>query len=353
MYVVLVCVLACIVFVPGAIAGARGSSADAAQESAQAQAAEAEAKDAKAASDADEAKRSKADDFELSAATFDDIPTSDGLVSYSLAGLDAPKVSSAHRASVESAIAAIEEQGSVSMVLVDAQTGSGLAYQPDLVVYGASSFKALYSMYVCESLVEKGEVSLDDYCAVNWVADSSGGYSGGSYPVYELIEAAVIYSNNNAYGALRDAFDFEGFDDWVTGLGANDAVYREDSWFPTYAARSSARLWSEMLAYVGEGSETAQWLWDLTGQTTVSFIRDGLEGLDAVVHNKAGWCSDSDPSYNSVSDAGVVDLDGRTYIMSIMTGMPDTDSNRALVGQLARALADCCGDLVPSGSDDD
>ena len=241
----------------------------------------------------------------------------------------------------------------MSMVLVDAQTGSGLAYQPDLVVYGASSFKALYSMYVCESLVEKGEVSLDDYCAVNWVADSSGGYSGGSYPVYELIEAAVIYSNNNAYGALRDAFDFEGFDDWVTGLGANDAVYREDSWFPTYAARSSARLWSEMLAYVGGGSETAQWLWDLTGQTTVSFIRDGLEGLDAVVHNKAGWCSDSDPSYNSVSDAGVVDLDGRTYIMSIMTGMPDTESNRALVGQLARALADCCGDLVPSGSDDD
>ena len=35
MYVVLVCVLACIVFVPGAIAGARGSSVDAAQESAQ------------------------------------------------------------------------------------------------------------------------------------------------------------------------------------------------------------------------------------------------------------------------------------------------------------------------------
>ena len=108
-----------------------------------------------------------------------------------------------------------------------------------------------------------------------------------------------------------------------------------------------------MLAYVGEGSETAQWLWDLTGQTTVSFIRDGLEGLGAVVHSKAGWCSDSDSSYNSVSDAGVVDLDGRTYIMSIMTGMPDTESNRALVGQLARALADCCGDLESSDSDDD
>ena len=39
--------------------------------------------------------------------------------------------------------------------------------------------------------------------------------------------------------------------------------------------------------------------------------------------------------------------------MSIMTGMPDTESNRALVGRLARALADCCGDLEPSGSDDD
>ena len=59
------------------------------------------------------------------------------------------------------------------------------------------------------------------------------------------------------------------------------------------------------------------------------------------MRDKAGWCSDSDPAYNSVSDAGIVEIDGKTYIMSILTGMPDSESNRELVGDLARALLSC------------
>ena len=63
--------------------------------------------------------------------------------------------------------------------------------------------------------------------------------------------------------------------------------------------------------------------------------------MGATVRDKAGWCSDSDPAYNSVSDAGIVEIDGKTYIMSILTAMPDSESNRELVGDLARALLSC------------
>ena len=42
-----------------------------------------------------------------------------------------------------------------------------------------------------------------------------------------------------------------------------------------------------------------------------------------------------------MSDAGIVEIDGKTYIMSILTAMPDSESNRELVGDLARALLSC------------
>ena len=349
-YGVLACVLVLVVIASGAIARNASTAVEpAAQEEAKREAVEAKAK-AKAVP---EEERLEDLEFELTPAAFDGIPVGVGVQRFSLAGDEKPEIPEEELASVEASIAAIAERADASVVFVDVKTGRGLAYEPDCTVYGASSFKALYSLYVCESLADAGVVSLGDYCPVGYAVDSTGGYVGGSYPVYDLIETAIVESNNNAYGALRDAFDFDGFDEWVVSLGATDAKRRADSWFPTYCARSSARLWAEMLAYVNGGTENALWLWDLTGQTMMSFIRDGLEGTGAVVHDKAGWCADADPAYNSVSDAGVVDLDGGTYIMSIMTGMPDSQENRALVGELARALLDCRGALGVGNSAED
>lgn len=338
-YVALVCVLALVVIVPSAIARNASNAAEAAVKEA-AEQAEAKAKAAKTEVVSEEEQLAQID-FELTPALFDDIPTDEGLLQFSLSGLKAPEASTQDVSGVNQAIAAIEERGAASVVFVDAETGRGIAYQPDLVVYGASSFKALYSLYVCEEFVEPGAESLDTYRMVNYSVGLDGYAAGSSYSIESLIEGAITQSSNNAFGALRNAFDSQGFDEWVTSLGAKDAVCRADSWFPTYCARSSARLWAEMLAYTSTGTETAQWLGDLTGQTTVSFIRDGLEGTGATVRDKAGWCTDSDPAYNSVSDAGLIEIDGKTYIMSILTGMPDSEANRALVGDLAAALIEC------------
>lgn len=336
-YAALVCVLALVVIVPSAIARNASNAAEAAAKEA-AEQAEAKAAKSKVVSEAEQLAEL---DFELTPASFDDIPTDEGILQFSLSGLKAPEASTQDVSGVNQAIAAIEERGAASVVFVDAETGRGIAYQPDLVVYGASSFKALYSLYVCEEFIEPGTESLDTYCMVNYSVGPDGYAAGSSYSIESLIEGAITQSSNNAFGALRNAFDSQGFDEWVTSLGAKDAVCRADSWFPTYCARSSARLWAEMLAYTSTGTETARWLGDLTGQTTVSFIRDGLKGTGATVHDKAGWCTDADPAYNSVSDAGLVEIDGKTYIMSILTGMPDSEANRALVGDLAAALIEC------------
>lgn len=335
-YALIICTLAIVLVVPAAASHNAAQAEDAA---AQAEAAQRDAKAKKKPKS--EAEQLEDLDFEISAASFDAIPTDEDLMRFSLSALKDPKVPQEELDVVGAAIDAIEAKGGVSVVFVDTRTGRGLSYRPDLMLYGASSFKAPYSLYVCRQFIETGATSLDSYCMVNSSIGPDGYAAGSSYTIASLIEGAITQSSNNAYGALRNAFDFQGYDEWVTALGVPEAVYRADSWFPTYCARSSARLWAEMLDYFSSGTDTALWLSDLTGKTSVSFIRDGLEGTGATVRDKAGWCTDSDPAYNSVSDAGIVEVDGGVYIMSILTGMPDSEANRALVGDLARALLDC------------
>lgn len=49
----------------------------------------------------------------------------------------------------------------MGVVFYDLSSGRGLTYNADVEVYGASSYKALYALYICEMLVESGQVSLD------------------------------------------------------------------------------------------------------------------------------------------------------------------------------------------------
>lgn len=141
---------------------------------------------------------------------------------------------------------------------------------------------------------------------------------------------------------LRSMYDADGYNEWVDELGIQDTAYTPDSWFPWYSVRSSLKIWTEMHNYWQTGGDAAQWLSSLCGETTVSFLRDVVDPLGAAVRNKAGWCSGSDYGYdfNGVCDAGVIQLDGRTYVVSVMAGVPDCEENRELVENLIAAIFD-------------
>lgn len=247
----------------------------------------------------------------------------------------APKLGMAQSNAIENAVAAIEEYGQVGVVLINLKNGNGIAYNPDAAIYGASSFKAPYALYICETFVENGAFSIPGISATG----DSDFYGEGSF-VKDLIEDAVVNSDNDAFATLRGMYDFQGFDEWVTALGAYDAAYTEESWFPWYSARSSAKLWAEMLEYWRGGSDAALWLQSLCAETNQSFLRDATEPLGAVVLNKAGWCSGYDYGldFNAICDAGVVQIDDEFYLVSVMTGAPDDEDNRQLVENLIEAL---------------
>ncbi len=269
----------------------------------------------------------------LSKADFNDIPSSDTVQTFSLVDKKIPTLEDESLASLQDALSRVQELGEVGVVFYDLSSGRGVTYNADVEVYGASSYKALYALYICETLVESGQVSLD------WPLATYGGYNMGWQTVRDLIEAAVVYSDNDSFIALRAAFDRVGYEDWIVGLGIDyDTALDPMSDFPTYCPRTSARLWREMSEYLSMDTETSQWLSGLLASTSRSFIRDGIADDQVLVRNKAGWISED--GYYSTCDAGLIDIDGRTYVMSVMTSMPSSDQSSEVTAAIAKALFD-------------
>ena len=269
----------------------------------------------------------------LSKADFNDIPSGDTVQTFSLVDDQIPALEDESLAALQDTLDQAQELGDVGVVFYDLSSGKGVTYNADAEVYGASSYKALYVLYVCELLVETGQVSLDD------ALGTYGGYSMGWLTVRDLIETSVVNSDNDSFVALRATFDQDGYEDWIAALGVEDEVALDPmSDFPTYCPRTSAKLWREMSEYLSRESETSQWLSGLLASTTRSFIRDGIADDRAMVRNKAGWISEA--GCNATCDAGLIDVDGDTYIMSIMSSMPWSDRSSEAVAAIAKALYD-------------
>lgn len=269
----------------------------------------------------------------LSKADFNDIPSGDTVQTFSLVDDQIPVLEDESLAALQDTLDQAQELGDVGVVFYDLSSGKGVTYNADAEVYGASSYKALYVLYVCELLVETGQVSLDD------TLGTYGGYSMGWLTVRDLIETSVVNSDNDSFIALRATFDQDGYEDWIAALGVEDEVALDPmSDFPTYCPRTSAKLWREMSEYLSRESETSQWLSGLLASTTRSFIRDGIADDHAMVRNKAGWISEA--GCNATCDAGLIDVDGDTYIMSIMSSMPWSDRSSEAVAAIAKALYD-------------
>lgn len=269
----------------------------------------------------------------LSKADFNDIPSGDTVQTFSLVDDQIPVLEDESLAALQDTLDQAQELGDVGVVFYDLSSGKGVTYNADAEVYGASSYKALYVLYVCELLVETGQVSLDD------TLGTYGGYSMGWLTVRDLIETSVVNSDNDSFIALRATFDQDGYEDWIAALGVEDEVALDPmSDFPTYCPRASAKLWREMSEYLSRESETSQWLSGLLASTTRSFIRDGIADDHAMVRNKAGWISEA--GWNATCDAGLIDVDGDTYIMSIMSSMPWSDRSSEAVAAIAKALYD-------------
>ena len=279
---------------------------------------------------------STSSDFAPLPSMFDDIDESNEIVAFSLSDARVPELSNENLSAIRTALENFDG-ASAGFGMYDVESGRGIGYNLDQQIYGASSFKAPYALYLCQKHVENGELTIPG------LSDEDGAelFGAGGYTKI-LIENAICNSDNDSFAMLRSMYDANGYNEWVDELGIQDAAYTPDSWFPWYSVRSSLKIWTEMYNYWQTGGDAAQWLSSLCGETTVSFLRDVVDPLGATVRNKAGWCSGSDYGYdfNGVCDVGVIQLDGRTYVVSVMAGVPDCEENRELVENLIAAIFD-------------
>lgn len=256
----------------------------------------------------------------------DDISGEEEISTFALYDLDAeaPELTDEQEEAIQDAIDSVRSGRNAGFVFIDLNTGKGIAYNAEKEIFGASSFKGPYSLYVCQTAIDGGDVSID---------------SGTG----DLIEAAILYSDNGAYQSLRRMYNGSAFDEWLEDLDIETGHFNK--WiFPEYSAQESAKMWEQAYLYQQEGNETAEWLFDLFANTNVSFIRSELDDENVQVWNKAGWVANSRGSgsrSNGVIDAGIiVEEGGHTYIMSVLTDTPYGDSSEAALKNIIRSLFD-------------
>lgn len=270
-------------------------------------------------------------DLDLSA-----IPAAAEPTSFSLADGDATPVDPA--SSLYAAIQDAERLGHLSLLLLDCGTGAGVAYGTDTTVYSASTFKAVYAAYVCSELIESGQVTRETICPVLEGDEYDGTYGvpGRSYYLGTLLEALITESDNDAFRILHVNLDRLGYASWMLERFGEE-VFDPASYYQFVSARTMAQAWSFVADYLESGTETAAWLGSLLSQTGTSFIRAALADTGAQVRNKAGWYA-NDPTYNSTSDVGLVELDGSSYLVVALSDMPACSQSEQALEGVIRAL---------------
>lgn len=199
------------------------------------------------------------------------------------------------------------QKADVGYLLFDLETGRGVAANIDARVFVASSIKAPYALFLCETQLDIDEMKLDDKV-------------DGDATLASLVEAAVSESDNDAYHTLRNQFAGLDFRSWLDGLGIG-GEFSADLGTPYYTARESAILWMHMHEYLNSDAPSASWLNELLENTTVSFMRHAIANDSVHVISKAGWL-DGKEDYDGFCDSGIVTEDGHPYLLTVMSNLP-------------------------------
>lgn len=289
----------------------------------------------------------------------------EGVVGFSLGdpeSVELPALSPEHASAIDEALEPFESDGfDASFLLMDVGTGRGIAYNLDESIYGASSFKGPYCAYVAESYVDGGQV------AVSEVSDD----------FFNII----VYSDNDTYDAMRARFPDSKLVLWLDSIGVASSV-AYDTWYPHYTARDSAKLWMATYNYLKGGGSTAEALAKHFGRTDTSFMRTAVTEAaeeanaaveeeaeaeeatfgsevsalldravreatvtEVAVYDKAGWYPRDQDDVPAMVDAGIVECNGRDYLLCVLTDMPWSEPNQEDAEALIAAVFSTRSDL--------
>ena len=207
-----------------------------------------------------------------------------------------------------------------AFLLLDLETGAGLAYNIDTTYYSASSIKG---------------INIPAICAL----------CSGSFERFKgLMESVLIYSNNSAYETIFDTYNnrIPNISNAWRAKARLDGQYW-DRLYTNYSTREFAQLWCVTWGYLIKDTETTNTLREWMGQTHHSvFVEElgGKEGYTTV--SKAGWESGETAA---VCEGGFVVTPSGTYLLCLMSSRPGY-AEEVFAG-LVRALDEAYQEYAP------
>lgn len=208
---------------------------------------------------------------------------------------------------------------SVGFLMMDLNTGMGVASNVDADYYSASTVKGPY---------------------VASVYDKAFGSSTAAAAAWQrVLSDTCVWSSNEDYLYLRGTFGSGIFADWLYEAGV-DPSHASTS-YTWYSPRELGKMWLSMYDYFGSAGAAGQQMSSLFSHGYYSSIYYEL-GDRYAVRSKPGWYPQAWP-YTATNDAGIVYAGDDPYLVVVLSNAPE---RLDLVRSMVRALDAVHADMV-------
>lgn len=221
---------------------------------------------------------------------------------------------------------------SVSLYYYDLSTGNEIEFNSLKKYLTGSVIKAPYCKWLISSGADLTEVlTLSEGNILEGAGTLKDKPIGTQSTVQELIEMAIVGSDNTAYKSLLDRFGADGYNEYAKGLGVAAGISASNP-FGLMSAAGAGILFSDIYTYGNSGNEGADILLGYLKNTSYNELIS--KAVDVPVAHKYGYNNGN----SGFHDAAIVYSD-KPYILTIFSTMnPDKDGTTDYIRNLAAEI---------------
>jgi len=224
-----------------------------------------------------------------------------------------------------------------SVALIDLETNMAFSYSKDTKIATASAIKGPMALFFYKC-IDDGIITWETkkaYQPRHFQANSTGKVQnspyGTAFTMKTLIDYMIRISDNQAYLMIKEHLGVENFEKMMASLGSTRIIPQGSNW-GYITGWEMAATWREIYYYSLFGDNGAE-LFDRFMHAQYNYIWRAIKYETA---HKSGW---SGKAYN---DAGIVDVNGRKYVIVLLmgrNGMEDASSQYQF-NNIAKLLAE-------------
>lgn len=214
------------------------------------------------------------------------------------------------------------------------ETGAYVSYNNYTRFMTCSTIKAPFVKSILEKSIDLNDVIVKNYI---WPGDDGTvalAPYGQKYTAKQLIEYAILESDNTAYYMLEQTYGYWDFNTLLYSLGANYSL--GDSWIFTYCTSDDMMKCYEDIYHFGEKNEYGKWLVELLSDTDLNIQIGQALGNKYKVAQKYG----SEFNESVFNDCAIVYADSPFVLCIFSNQYPETEEACKLFKELAVVFDD-------------